>query len=113
MENVAPSGELIGYKAVKLGHNKLGIAKLLIPAEARRVQQFGNPELRADRARVMEIADEYGNMYTAAFSVRDPDTEYIVGKLVVPYHAFDTDPAIKCGSGIHFFLDRLQAAEYW
>lgn len=108
----APQGQFIGYKAIKVAPGRLGIVKLLVPEEARRVRPLGSHIIRVDRARPLEIVSD-GVFYTSGFSCRDPEFEYVVGKLAVPYHAYSADITVECASGLHLFVNRLDAETYW
>ena len=82
------------------------MAKLLIPAAAKRSHAFGR-KCRAERAEVLEIIGaEFG--VTAAHG---PKTYYRVGETVLP-DAFDENWQDECSHGIHFFITRLEAENY-
>lgn len=105
MENIAPTGAFIAYKMVKVAPGKLALAKLEIPAEARRVQPQDSVTVRVDRAKVIDITDDKGTHYEQGVSFRDPECIYRVGALTTPHHAFDPSPDKKSASGIHVYFD--------
>lgn len=96
---IAGEGDLIGYKKV---HN--GIAKLLIPAAAKRVNATGR-KCRAEWAIVLECPKD-------ARSIHDPSFCYVEGETVRPTEPFDTNRWNECSTGIHFFLTRAEAVAY-
>ena len=92
-------GELIGYKKLADG----GIAKLMIPREAKRVGGLSGRKCRAEYAVVLE---------GSGASRHDTDFRYVVGATVRPTKPFDPDPLDECKSGIHFFITRREAEDY-
>ena len=98
---ILPEGDLIGWK------NCSGtIVKLRIPAEAKRSHAFGR-KCRAEFADVLEII----GAEVATTSAHGPETEYRVGKRVMP-DSFDENWQEECSHGIHFFITRLEAENY-
>ena len=95
---IVPEGDLIVYKKV---YN--GIAKLLIPADAKRNNATGR-KCRASYAKVLEAPEN-------AVSLYDNRTRYIAGEYVYP-DSFCEDRWQECASGIHFFLTRKEAEDY-
>ena len=96
--HAAPDGELIGWK--KLGNDT--IAKLRIPAEARR----SCATTRKHRAEWVEVLE--GEGYTEYECIV---THYAPGLTVKP-DKWDDNRWNECGHGIHFFLTR-EEAEAW
>ena len=96
---ILPEGDLIGYKKLLGGV----IAKLRIPADAKRVGGMTGRKCRAEFAIVLE--GEGRSSHDSAFV-------YEVGKKVTPTHPFD--PCLLDGyrSGIHFFITREEAEAY-
>ena len=84
------------------------LVKLLIPAHAKRSHSFGR-KCRADEAKVLEIIGGNG---IEAYSDWDSQFIYRVGETIVPREPFDEDFTQECGSGIHFFITRLEAENY-
>jgi hypothetical protein len=91
-------GEFIAWK--KLGNDT--IAKLLIPADAKRVCSLIGRKCRASKVVVIE-----GN----GVSSHDNKTVYATGKTVTP-DKFDDDIRVECSHGIHFFITRAEAVNY-
>jgi uncharacterized protein YjbI with pentapeptide repeats len=96
---ILPEGDLIGYKKLRDGV----IARLLIPAAAKRVGGLAGRKCRAEYAQVLE---------GAGFSHYDAGFEYRVGATVRPTQAFDPSVIDACRSGIHFFITRAEAEAY-
>ena len=106
-------GDIIGWKkAITLDGAPI-IVKLLIPADAQRSNATGR-KCRASTARVLDLQDKQGNSLppdTTAYSSYDPDFTYQKGK-TVHVENFDTNRWDECATGIHFFITRIEAAEY-
>lgn len=111
-------GDIIGWKKAYIGNEMPTpvIVKLLIPADAQRSNSTGR-KCRASKARVLDLQDlqdKQGNSLppdTTAYSERDPDFTYKKGE-TVHVENFDTDRWNECAPGIHFFITRIEAAEY-
>ena len=89
------------------------IVKLLIPADAQRSNATGR-KCRASTARVLDLQDKQGNSLppdTTAYSGYDTDFTYKKGE-TVHVENFDTNRWNECAPGIHFFITRIEAAEY-
>lgn len=108
--------DLIGYKALEVrickGLSKIVIAKLLIPAEAKRIV-FKDDKCRCEWAKVLEIysagtRQQYKSAYSYMYS---KSLKYKVGE-DVRADKFDTNARIVCSNGIHFFLTEEEAIEY-
>jgi hypothetical protein len=98
---IVPEGDLIVYKKIREG-----VAKLLIPREAKRVNGTGR-KCRAEFAQVLELLScEIGT------SVHDRQFRYHLGEIVRPEEPFEEDRWKECSSGIHFFLTREEAENY-
>jgi hypothetical protein len=78
------------------------LAKLRIPAEAKRVNAYGSRKCRASYVVVLS-----GN----GPGIFNPDIQYTKGATI---HAdkYDPDPRIECSHGIHFFITKEEAEEY-
>jgi uncharacterized protein YjbI with pentapeptide repeats len=96
---ILPEGDIIGYKKLSNGT----IAKLLIPADAKRVGGMTGRKCRAEFAKVLE--GHGASSHDAAFL-------YKAGETVKPTSDFDPDVTDECRSGIHFFITRAEAEGY-
>lgn len=102
------TGSFIAYKAVTHGN----IAKLEIPADARRVSATGKI-CRCDKAKALQILNQNGKDagVREAESIYHPGFCYEVGEIIsVP--DFDEDRWHECSEGIHFFIEFDDAAKY-
>ena len=109
-------GDIIGWKKAWTDNEMSPtpvIVKLLIPADAQRSNATGR-KCRASTARVLDLQDEQGNSLTSdttAYSSYDTDFTYKKGE-TVHVEDFDTNRWNECAPGIHFFITRIEAAEY-
>ena len=109
-------GDIIGWKKAYVDDTmppKPVIVKLLIPADAQRSNGTGR-KCRASTARVLDLQDKQGNSLppdTTAYSEYDTDFTYKKGE-TVHVENFDTNRWNECAPGIHFFITRIEAAEY-
>ena len=109
-------GDIIGWKKAYVDGTMLPksvIVKLLIPADAQRSNATGR-KCRASTARVLDLQDKQGNSLppdTTAYSGHDTDFTYKKGE-TVHVEDFDTNRWKECAPGIHFFITRIEAAEY-
>ena len=109
-------GDIIGWKKAWTDGTMLPksvIVKLLIPADAQRSNATGR-KCRASTARVLDLQDKQGNSLpsdTTAYSGHDTDFTYKKGE-TVHVENFDTNRWNECAPGIHFFITRIEAAEY-
>lgn len=109
-------GDIIGWKKAWTDGTMLPksvIVKLLIPADAQRSNATGR-KCRASTARVLDLQDKQGNSLppdTTAYSGYDTDFTYKKGE-TVHVENFDTNRWKECAPGIHFFITRIEAAEY-
>ena len=109
-------GDVIGFKKVWAKDSDgekcvPAIAKLRIPATAKRSHAFGR-KCRASEAEVLELVTRDGQPVEAAYSSHDYRFEYKVGQTVRPEKEFDTEWMDECRSGIHFFITRIEAVNY-
>jgi hypothetical protein len=95
---IPQEGELTVFKKLAGGT----IAKLKVPASAKRTASLVGRKCRADFVEVLE---------GSGVSAYDRMVTYHPGDVVKP-HDYDPDPRIECTSGIHFFLTREEAEEY-
>ena len=98
-QSILPEGELIGYKKLADGT----IAKLRIPAEAKRVNAYGSRKCRAEYAFTLSSSGASAK-HTETFQYPN------CGK-VVP-DSYDADPRVECSHGIHFFITEQEAKDY-
>lgn len=110
-------GDIIGWKKAyvddAIDDATPVIVKLLIPADAQRSNATGR-KCRASKARVLDLQDKQGNSLppdTTAYSRYDTDFTYKKGE-TVHVEDFDTNRWDECAPGIHFFITRIEAAEY-
>ena len=100
-------GEFIGWKKCR-GEK---IVKLLIPADAKRSSALSK-KCRCNRAVVLDITDRKGTREETAVSGHDSRFVYRKGETVcVPN--FDEDRFNECAPGIHFFMDKEDAENYY
>ena len=108
--------DIIGWKKAYVDDTmppKPVIVKLLIPADAQRSNGTGR-KCRASKARVLDLQDKQGNSLppdTTAYSGHDTDFTYKKGE-TIHVENFDTNRWKECAPGIHFFITRIEAAEY-
>lgn len=109
-------GDIIGWKKAWTDNEMPPtpvIVKLLIPADAQRSNATGR-KCRASTARVLDLQDKQGNSLppdTTAYSGYDTDFTYKKGE-TIHVEDFDTNRWKECAPGIHFFITRIEAAEY-
>ena len=110
-------GEFVGYKKAwditPKGYCTEVIVKLLIPADAKR-SSATTDKCRCNKAKVLSITDLDGNGIGAKEVLSDYDNSFIykVGE-TVEVNNFDENRWAECAPGIHFFMDREVAVEYW
>ena len=109
---IPDEGDVIGWKKALAEDGTQIIVKLLIPTDAQRSNSTGR-KCRASKARVLDIQDMNGNSLndTIAHSSHDEGFTYKVGE-TVQVDDFDTNRWNECAPGIHFFITRLEAANY-
>ena len=109
-------GDIIGWKKAWTDNEMPPtpvIVKLLIPSDAQRSNATGR-KCRASKARVLDLQDKQGNSLppdTTAHSGYDTDFTYKKGE-TIHVEDFDTNRWHECAPGIHFFITRIEAAEY-
>lgn len=109
-------GDIIGWKKAWTDNEMPPtpvIVKLIIPSDAQRSNATGR-KCRASKARVLDLQDMQGNSLppdTTAYSSYDADFTYKKGE-TVHVEDFDTNRWNECAPGIHFFITRIEAAEY-
>lgn len=103
---IPQEGSLIVWKAV-VG----GIAKLEVPADARRTACLINRKCRAEFVRTLAIVMSGGSDATSAAGKHNKSTIYTVGEITRP-DSYNDDPRLDCTNGIHFFLTKEEAEEW-
>ena len=101
------TGAFVAWK--KLSGGK--IAKLLIPEDAER-SSAATRKCRASKAQVLTIYDYDGREIQEGRSMNDFSYFYRVGETVEP-DSWDPDRWNECSNGIHFFVTRQEAEEYF
>ena len=116
---VPPSNEIILYKKVAVWHgSKCGkkiIAKLVVPAEAKRVY-CGLHKIRVSEAKCVGFYNYDGTEYKqrkgyVITSLYSDSYYYQLNKICKPSLNFD-ETAGNCGSGIHGFIEFDEAVKY-
>ena len=100
-------GAFTAWKALRDNY----IARLTIPADARRVSPLTGRKCRAEYAVVEAITASDGSDRTTGESLHEGSFTYTVGQTVRP-DAFDDDIRVECSNGIHFFITQAEAKEY-
>ena len=98
--NIPEEGSFVGYK--KLRNNI--IAKVQIPAKAKRTSSLVGRKNRAEYVKVLSLSG--GVLKTS--SIYDNAIEYVVGEVVRP-DSYNDDIRVECTNGIHFFTTRKEA----
>ena len=110
---------MIGYKVAQTTDEKRVIITLDIPEDTYTnmnrtdIVNKDTAKYRANKATVLSIEDENGNMYETATSCIHTDKQltYKVGETVV-VEDYDTNIENVCSSGIHYFLNKRVAELY-
>ena len=102
---IPQDGSLIVWKAVEGG-----IAKIEVPAEAKRTACLINRKCRDEFVRTLEIIID-GETAKSAPGRHDRSILYIVGEITRP-DSYDDNPAVDCTHGIHFFLTKEEAMRW-
>ncbi|MBK8189032.1 MAG: pentapeptide repeat-containing protein [Vampirovibrionales bacterium] len=100
---VPQEGSLIVWKAI-CG----GIAKLEVPAGAKRTACLINRKCRAEFVRTLELVIAGQPEATSAPGRNDEKTAYTIGEITRP-DSYDDDIRVDCTHGIHFFLTKDEA----
>ena len=108
-------GEFIGWKKARYGRGDICIVKLKITADAKR-SSATTRKCRCDKAVVLAAYEYFNgeeiNKETPIFSMYDNNFTYKVGDTIRPKEPFNDDRFMECASGIHFFIDRVEAERY-
>lgn len=109
---VPETGEFIGYKKAYSKVNDINvIVKLKIAEDAKRSNATSR-KCRCSKANVLSITDPNGNTLNSACSSYDKNFIYNVGD-TVEVSDFDDNRWEECAPGIHFFITRAEAEDYW
>ena len=100
-------GAFIGWKKGSDGT----IIKLRILGK--RTSSLVGRKCRCSKARVISIVDKHGTPLTEARSTWSAAFRYRVGELVSPVEPYNDDIRVECASGIHFFMTKKEAEEYY
>ena len=100
-------GDFIAFKKLSCGL----IAKLRIPAEAKRTSSIVGRKCRAEFAEVIAIYKDEKEVLEGFSSHDNGKTKYVVGEIVKP-DSYDGDPRVECTNGIHFFITKQEAIDY-
>lgn len=103
-------GEFIAYKKCVFDESCV-IVMLLVPEDALRSSATSN-KIRVSKAKIIDIRKADGTKVDFAYSVYDPSFEYRVGK-TVEVQDFNTDRYKQCAPGIHCFMTKEEALEYY
>ena len=96
------TGSFTAFKKLRGGV----VAKLQIPATAKRSNAAGGRKCRASKAKVIKFI---GGEETEYMSQHDVAFIYRVGETVEPTKPFDDSWCEECASGIHFYLSFEEA----
>ena len=108
-------GDIIGWKVCHGQNNRTPyLVKLHIPDGAKRTSGFGSRKCRCERALVLDILyiDGTPAKETTVFSHYDKTFSYTKGRWV-HVDCYDSDRRFVCSSGIHFFMERQEAINYY
>ena len=102
---VLPEGDIIVWKRCRQDV----IAKLLVPAQAKRSNSTSR-KCRSEYVITLELFGDLEETNTAT-SIRDLHTTYTVGE-TTRCDSWDEDRWTECSGGIHFFLTRLESERF-
>lgn len=109
-------GDIIGWKVCRDRNNLLipCLVKLRIPDGIKRTSGLGSRKCRCEGALVLDILHIDGTpaKETAVVSYYDKTFVYIKGQWVCCDH-YDNDRRFICSGGIHFFMERQEAINYY
>jgi len=88
------------------------IAKILIPAKAKRTSNLKNRKCRAEYVKTLAIWDKDGNKIKEGVNgTHEKKIKYTVGK-ITKADKFDDSVFEDCSPGIHFFLTKQEAQDW-
>ena len=108
-------GDIIGWKVCRgQVYGTPCLVKLRIPDGVKRTSGFGSRKCRCERALVLDILyiDGKPTKETTVFSYYDKTFSYTKGEWV-HVNDYDSDRRFICSSGIHFFMERQEAINYY
>lgn len=108
-------GDIVGWKVCRGQNIRMPyLVKLRIPDGVKRTSGFGSRKCRCERALVLDILHIDGTPVkeVAVVSYYDKTFVYIKGQWVCCDH-YDNDRRFVCSSGIHFFMERQEAINYY
>ena len=109
-------GDIIGWKVCRDRNNLLTprLVKLRIPDGVKRTSGFGSRKCRCEGAQVLDILHIDGTpaKETVVVSYYDKTFSYTKGQWVCCDH-YDNDRRFVCSGGIHFFMERQEAINYY
>ena len=101
-------GAFIAWKKLQGGV----IAKLEIPAKAKRTSSLVGRKCRAEYVKTIALYNAAGkSLKGPGPGLHDVTVKYAVGKITLP-DEYDPDPKVECAPGIHFFITRREAESY-
>lgn len=103
---IPQDGSLTVWKKLKQGR----LAKLYIPAKAKRTASLVGRKCRTEYVKVLQVYDSDGKP-TLKGSPSRGDGTYLSGSYFYP-DKYDDDIRVECTNGVHFFLTREEAEEY-
>jgi hypothetical protein len=104
---IPQDGELTVYKKLQNGD----IARLLIPAKAKRTASLVGRKCRAEYVKTLSIKTFNDKNIKMSYSLSDSLCEYKVGEFTYP-DRYSDDIRLECTNGIHFFLTIEEAREW-
>ena len=104
---IPEEGSFTGWK--KLKDNV--VAKIEIPAKAKRTCNLMGRKCRAEYAKTIALYQEGKPFKGVGIGSHDGKTKYNVGKITKP-DKYDGSPLVECSNGIHFFITRQEAESY-
>jgi uncharacterized protein YjbI with pentapeptide repeats len=107
LQFIPETGSFVGWKKCR-GRR---IVQLIIAKSAKR-SHGGERKCRCSKAKVRAIFLDDGAPCDEATSLHDSEFVYRLGATVEPKEAFDDDRWNTCGSGIHFYITRLEAENH-
>jgi hypothetical protein len=104
---IPEEGAFIAWKKLSEGY----IAKLEIPAKAKRTCNIINRKCRASYVKTLQIIDRNSDDVKEMHGSRNHKTMYKVGRLTRP-DKYDDDFLKDCTNGIHFFVTKQEAKDW-
>ena len=87
------------------------MAKIEIPAKAKRTCNLTNRKCRASYIKTLDIIDRNGNRIKEMNGTHDRSLIYRVGRITRP-DKYDNSMLIDCTNGIHFFVTKQEAINW-